>query len=520
MKKEKSGKIKGKDVRIMKFQKVLVSRITFVSIALIFQIGILWFFSTYFQNIAKPTFAVLRIVSIFVIFTVLNQIKNPSIAMTWIVFIVIAPVFGSLVYLLFGSKKPGRKMCRAFKRTESRLKGWADGGMDEKELKEENEEVFEKSAYLRGQGFPVYKNTEVKYFSLGDEAFPHMLSELEKAEKFIFMEYFILEEGEMFDKILQILEKKAKDGVDVRIIYDDVGSLFTLPNKYHEILEKKGIKCFAFNPFVPVISSVMNNRNHRKIMVIDSRVAFTGGVNIADEYINKKEKYGHWKDNCMMLKGEGAKEFTFFFLQMWNTYQKNKEDVSVFFPTVGAKEEDVYVQPFSDTPVDDELVGENIFIDAISNSKKYVYIFTPYLIPDTVLLRSLTLAAKRGVDVRIFVPGIPDKKTVYAMTKSFYAPLISEGVKIYKYLPGFLHAKGFVADGNIACVGTVNMDFRSMYHHFECGCIIYGEKAVQEIEEDFNNTLKKCERIKLKKMKKSIFPVAIRAIMRLVAPLM
>lgn len=502
---------------IMKIFKFIANRFTMVSLALLSQIGFLLVLTKYFENVMPTAQLTVRILAVMIMCIILNQIDNPAIAMTWIVVILISPVFGSVLYLLVGTKRPGKRFRKVFEKANVKR----NLGISEDCIKNENYEIFQKSSYLRHLDFPVFKNTETKYFPLGDDAFPIMLQEIEKAEKFIFMEYFIVEAGEMHDKIIAALEKKVKEGVDVRFIYDDMGSLFTVPHNYWKQLEKKGIKCFAFNPYLPIISAIMNNRDHRKIMVIDSRVAFTGGINIADEYINKREKYGHWKDNVLMLRGEGAKEFTLLFLQMWKAFRKDKEDISKFFDTGGVNIScEGYVQPFADSPVDDDLTGENIYIDAINNAKKYIYIFTPYLIPDQVMIRSLCLAAEKGVDVKLLVPGVPDKKTVYAMTKSYYGPLIKSGVEIYKYNPGFLHAKGFVSDDNLGCVGTINIDYRSLYHHFECGCMLYNSSAIKEIKDDFIKTLEKSEKIEKYQRVKGVIGSTYHAILRLIAPLM
>lgn len=501
----------------MKFLKPLTNRIFMVTVALFVQIGVIISLSTYFEHFAATANFAIRAIGLVVICIVLNQIKNPSIAMTWIVFILITPVFGSVLYFLIGGKRPGRILSRKLNRVKLKRKIPRKRGI---EGECEDEEVESRSKYLKKLGFPLYKNTSAEYFPLGDYALDRMLSEIEKAKEFIFFEYFILDKGEMLSKIEEALIRKANEGVDVRVIYDDVGCLFTLPHNYWKTLEEKGIKCLAFNRYIPVISAIMNNRDHRKILVIDSRVAFTGGVNIADEYINKKTKYGHWKDNVLMLKGEGAMEFTRLFLEIWKAFRTEKEDLTRFFRKSYEAHCEGYVQPFSDSPVDDDLVGENVYMDAINNAKKYIWIFTPYLIPDQVMVRSLTLAAQRGVDVKILVPGIPDKKIVYSITKSCYAPLVEKGVEIYKYNPGFLHSKGFVADDTLAFVGTINIDFRSLYHHFECGCMLYKAPVIENIKTDFIATLEKCERITKCQRIKGVIGTTYHAIMRLIAPIM
>ncbi len=503
----------------MKILKPIVSRFTMVTVALLMQIGVMVLMSTYFESIMIAARIAIGVVSFIVVCIVLNQVQNSAIALTWIIFILTFPIFGSMLYLLVGGKRPGRKMRKRFEKASAKKSVKRTLGMKE-ELFEENENVYYESMYLKRQGFPVYKNTSVKYFPLGDDAFPAMLEAIESAKEFIFMEYFILDKGEMLEKIIDVLERKAKEGVDVRVIYDDMGSLFTLPHNYPKILSEKGIKCLDFNPYVPVVSAIMNHRDHRKILVVDSRIAFTGGINIADEYINKKEKYGHWKDNAIMLTGEGVNGFTLMFLEMWRAYKKDDTDISRFLKFEKSTEGAGYVQPFFDTPVDDELVGENVYMQAIASAKRYIYIFTPYLIPDRVLVRELTLAAKRGVDVKIMVPGIPDKKMVYSITKSHFGPLLKKGVKIYKYTPGFLHAKGFVCDDSVAFAGTVNVDYRSMYHHFECGCIMYNTPSVFEIKDDFLKTLKKCEKVEKSQRLKGVIGTTYHALVRLISPMM
>lgn len=506
----------------MKFLKPAVNRFLAVSIALLIQVTVLIVMSRYFQHRTNEINAVIRVLSIFVVLFIINEKSNPSIKMAWIVFILISPVFGSMLYILIGGKSPRRwlrKACSNSERQHGIYRKRNLGATDS--LKGEDEGLYVQSRYLDALGFPLCENTDATYFALGDDAFPVMLEEIEKAERFIFLEYFIMDEGEMLSKLEAALERKAKEGVEIRLIYDDMGSMFSIPWGYANKLRKKGIKCFAFNPFMPIISAAMNNRDHRKILVIDSRVAFTGGINIADEYINKKEKYGHWKDTAIMLKGDGAREFTLMFLDMWNAFCDKNEDISRFLCNVEYEAKDNgYLQPFSDTPLDDEAVGENVYLSAINGAKKYIYIYTPYLIPDYELNSALCIAAKKGVDVKIIVPGIPDKKIVYSMTKSYYRTLIDAGVEIYKYSSGFVHAKGFVCDDNICCVGTINLDFRSMCHHFECGCVVYNAPVIADMKKDILQTLAHCEKITEFQRFKGILGSTYHALLRLIAPLM
>lgn len=504
----------------MKLMKPTVSRFLSVSLAIILQIGFIVLVSNAFEEAEPVINNVVRFLSFVVIGFVINEKSNPSIKMAWLFFILITPVFGSILYILTGGKAPRKWLRDALSGGEEKNRKYPSGQSSAEKLKESDAGLYSQSRYLENLGFPVLRNGGGEYFSLGDDMFPVMLSELEKAEKFIFMEYFIIDDGEMLSKLLEILERKAKAGVEVRIIYDDMGSLFTLPKGYEKTLERKGIKTIAFNPFVPLISAAMNNRDHRKILVIDSLVAFTGGINLADEYINKVEKYGHWKDNAVMIKGEGVLQFTKMFLEMWNSFRDKKEDNSKFFNVpCSAGNECGFIQPFGDTPLDDELVGENVYMNAINNAREYVYIYTPYLIPDHEMSSALRLAAKRGVDVRLIVPGIPDKKMVYSMTKSYYGSLIEAGVRICKYTKGFVHAKGFVCDDIIACAGTINLDFRSLYHHFECGCVFYKTDVVRMMKEDMLKTLEECETVTEYMRFKGVVGRTYHAIVRLLAPL-
>ena len=506
----------------MKFLKPAMNRFLAISIALIVQVAFLVVVSRFFENRTSEINNIIRILSIITVLFVINEKGNPAIKMAWIVFILITPLFGSILYALMGGKRPRRFLrhaCEAAAEKNSPYRG--ENKEAAQRLKECDEGLFVQSRYLEKLGFPLCENTRAEYYTSGEEAFPEMLKAIESAERFIFLEYFILDDGEMLTRLEDALSKKAKEGVEVRLIYDDMGSLFTMPFGYGKKLKEKGIKCFAFNPYLPVISAAMNNRDHRKILVVDSRVAFTGGINIADEYINKIEKYGYWKDNVVRLEGDGAREFTLMFLDLWNAFYDKDEDIAPFLEKPhheGGSEG--FLQPFSDTPLDDETVGENVYLGAVNGAKKYIYIYTPYLIPDYEMNSALCLAAKKGVDVKIIVPGIPDKKIVYSMTKSYYRTLINAGVEIYKFNPGFVHAKGFVCDDVIACAGTINLDFRSMCHHFECGCVFYKAPVIAQMKEDMLKTIKKCEKVEDFQRFNGFFGRTYHAVLRLIAPLM
>jgi len=405
---------------------------------------------------------------------------------------------------------------------ESEEKGQNTFVQDEKIKKEIEEKNMTNLKYIMNNTkFPISCNNDVDYYNLGDNTLPVMLEELKKAEKFIFFEYFIVSKGKMWNSILEVLEEKAKQGVDVRVMYDDLGCLTTLDASYYKQLRKKGIKCIVFNKIGADAGVIMNHRDHRKILVIDGRVAFSGGINIADEYINIGSKYGHWKDNGMRIVGDAVWNYTVIFLEIWNAYKKEDDDFSKFRYDYSKKEGGKgYCVPYGENPFKEENVAENIYLNIVSNAKKYIYIFTPYLIIDTDLLNSLILAAKRGVDVRIVIPGIPDKKIVYTVSESYVEPLVKGGVKVYKYTPGFIHSKVYVSDDTIATIGTINMDYRSLYLHFECGCYFENVNIVSDVKKDLLETMEKSHEVTEKEANPSLVKGFWQAFLRLLAPLM
>ena len=334
------------------------------------------------------------------------------------------------------------------------------------------------------------------------------------------MEYFIIREGIMWDRILDILKAKAEDGVKVRLIYDDLGCFSQIPRNFDAELREYGIECVPFNPFRPVLTSVHNNRDHRKIAVIDGKVAFTGGINLADEYINAYEKHGHWKDASVMLKGKAAWSFTLMFLEMWELCTGKREDWAQYFPGNKLYAQEGFVQPYGDSPMDNENVGEQVYLSIINGARNYLYINTPYLIVDDGMVSALCHAAKSGVDVRIVTPHKWDKWAVHMTTRSYYRELVRAGVRIYEYTKGFIHSKTFVSDDEIATVGTVNLDYRSLYLHFECGAVMYGGRAVGQIKEDFLKTLEICQHITEQDCVYSLPMRMFQDMMRVFAPLM
>ena len=467
----------------------------------------------------------LSVFSIIVVLFLNMKEENASYKIGWIILIMALPVFGGLFYLIFGNKRPSRIMRSKLIREHDAAAPFLmqDENLAQ-ELRKYDDRAFGTSSYIKASsGYPLYSDTATKYYPVGEEMFSDMISEMEKAKKYIFFEYFIVDQGVMWDKMLDTLVKKVKEGVDVRMIYDDVGSMFLLPRDFEKRVESLGIKCMAFNKFRPIVSIVMNHRDHRKILVIDGHTAFTGGINLADEYINHKERFGHWKDTGVMLKGRGVWSFAVMFLEMWNAFRADTGSFEEFRPSEedlekGADfESEGFVQPFSDSPLDGEPVGENVYIEILSQAREYVYIFTPYLIIDNELQSALCLAAKRGVDVRIVTPGIPDKKLVFRITRSNYMPLLRAGVRIYEYSPGFIHAKSYVSDDRIGIVGTINMDYRSLFLHFECGTLLYGGKTLISLRDDSLGTISASREIKAEDLNQGFFASLFDAVMRVFA---
>lgn len=501
--------------------KLIFSRIGIIIICILVQIVWLLLIVANFSSFL-PLNAILTILSVLIVLTIIKNEKHLDNKLPWIILIILVPFFGGLLYVFVGANLYSTPMLKKINGDKKNERKYLTQDIKViEDIENQNLNVYGQVKYMSNYvGYPIYNNTDIKYFPLGEDAYTVMIEELKKAKKFIFLEYFIIGEGQMWQGILDILEQKVKEGVDVRVMYDDVGSIRSLPNKYDKFLESKGIKCVVFNKLKPIIAVIMNNRDHRKIMIIDGNVSFSGGINIADEYINKKERYGHWKDNGIMIKGEATWNFTVMFLKIWNAYREEDKNFDKFKPTELEKIGDGYLLPYGENPLDDEIVGENIYLNIINQAKKYVYIFTPYLIIDSEMISAITLASKRGVDVRIVTPGIPDKKIVFTLTRSYYEMLIREGVKIYEYTPGFLHSKVFVCDDEIATVGTLNLDYRSLYLHFECGIYIYNSKVIHEIKKDVLETIQKSHIISEKESKPGLIKSMVQAILKIFAPLM
>lgn len=503
-----------------RFRKLLGDRLLVGGFLLIVQFLLMvWFISSVSEQWMYG-YRFLEYLSILMIIWLIRKHDNPAYKIPWIIAILLFPLFGGVFYLFWGNTPLNRARLvkiRPLNLNFSRIRQTATD-----ELSNTFPEQKRRCQYIQTVAeMPVWKNTATEFFPLGENQFESMLKELQLAQKFIFLEYFIVEEGIMWNSILDILIQKAKSGIDVRIMYDDAGCISTLPKKYSKYLGSVGIKAVSFNPFIPTLNTYLNYRDHRKICIIDGNVGYMGGINLADEYINKKYRFGHWKDTAIKLSGEGVVNLTMMFLQLWEYATNAKEQTyERFLPTLRYPS-DGYVQPFGDSPLDNNNVCETVYMQIINNAKNYVYITSPYLVLDNEMLTALITAAQSGVDVRIITPGIPDKSYVYAVTRSFYPQLVHAGIKIYEYTPGFIHAKMIVSDDDISVVGTINMDFRSFYMHFECGTVFYKSTMTEKVKNDILETMKYCRLINANWIKgvswiQSIFS----SILRIFAPLM
>lgn len=510
----------------MKRFKLFISKTIILVLSVLLQITVfiimLMRFSRYFAYFYFLGFVISLISSLWIV----NSRMNPGFKIAWLIVIFTLPIFGIVIYLLFGRKKGGKrmhqKMDKIFAEMQDNFIREQDEVLDK--LREEDRHAYRQSYYIRQESScPVYEKSTCTYYSPGEKVYEVILDELREAREYIFLEFFIIDDGVFWRSVLDILLEKVRAGVDVRLIYDDVGTLFTLPPRYDRELNAMGIKCRIFNPFVPVMSSILNNRDHRKIMLIDGKTVFTGGINLADEYINARVRFGYWKDSTIMLRGEAVWSFVVMFLSTWNYLNSSNEDAADYKRSwelpMGITPSG-YVQPYADTPLDFEGVSENVYLNFISKATDYLYIMTPYLVVDNEMVTALCNAAKCGVDVRIITPHIPDKKLVFMLTRSFYPPLIENGIKIYEYTPGFIHSKVFLADDKYAIVGTVNLDYRSLYLHFECGVWMYKNDCIREISKDFMDTLMVSEQVAGEaRLRKRFFLRLFSAVMRIFAPL-
>ena len=504
--------------------RVIFSRLGLILVLLAVQVLVLFSVFQWFEEFLPHIYGGTVLFTIGMVLYLLNSRLDPTAKLSWLVVIMLLPVFGALLFLYIQSDVGHRALKKRIQQLTEETRMLLPGS-------EETAEVFQKTApgaaalarYVgRSGSYPVYNRTAVTYFPLGEDKFEEMLRQLERAEKFIFLEYFIVDEGVMWGRVLEILARKAAEGVEVRMMYDGTCEFSTLPHDYPKRLEKLGIRCKMFAPVSPFVSTHYNYRDHRKILVIDGHTAFNGGINLADEYINRFAKHGHWKDTAVMLQGEAARSFTLMFLQMWGLDEQEPEFRSYLdAPVLPREAAKGFVMPYGDCPVDRDKVGEQVYMDILNRAQTYVHIMSPYLILDGEMENALKFAAERGVEVSLILPGVPDKKIPYALAWTHYASLLESGVRIYEYTPGFVHAKVFVSDDREAVVGTINLDYRSLYHHFECATYLYDTDCIPDIEADFQATRQLCSTVTMESAKQEKFSrKAAGILMKAMAPLM
>lgn len=507
---------------IVKFFSRILNRATVTVVLVLGQVvWLLWAFWSLTEGRVGATI-LLKTLSVVMVLYLVRKEENNGYKIMWIVLIGALPLLGGALYLVFGSKRPAR---------------WLRESMDEISTQHQQElrqipgqtlgldpNSRALSYYLSQYGgSPAWRDTASRYYPSGEAMYPQLLQDLEKAEKFIFLEFFIVKPGQMWDGVEQILRRKAAQGLDVRLVYDDFGSLLTLPGDFVVQMERAHIRCIPFNPVMPLVSLVMNHRDHRKLVLIDGTVAYTGGFNLADEYINAKVRFGYWKDAALRIEGAAVWNFTVMFLNFWNAFRPCETDYTPFRPSAAPAEQprtDGVVQPYADSPLDEESVAQMVYLNLLSQAQDYVYFYTPYLAVGEELLDAMKAAAKRGVDVRVMVPGIPDKKLVYRLTRSYYVPLLRAGVRIYEYTPGFLHAKCCVSDDRAAVVGSINLDYRSLFLHFECGVLLLGGSQVRALREDMLRTAAISHRVALDDCRTTVPGTLLDSVLRLLSPLM
>ena len=531
---------------------LLFSRILLVVALMAVQVMILVAFFVWLHDYLPHFTAIVTLFTIGMVIYLFNIEMDAEAKLTWMLIIAVIPVFGAELLLFTrtnaGHRKIKNRVAELIQETKEVLPQDKETAL---ELEADGGGLDDLGKYVGRSGcFPICRNDEAVYYPSGEVYIDAICEEIAKAERYVFLEFFIIEEGQMWGRVLELLKEKVEQGVDVRVLYDGMCDIANLPSNYAKLLQKQGIKAKKFSPIRPVVSSHYNYRDHRKILVIDGKTAFTGGINLADEYMNAVVRFGYWKDAAVMVRGEAARSFTLMFLQMWNIDEKEadftplervgktdyvgiseKADAAApgSLPEAGAApadenaagESDGFVMPYADCPLDNDKVGETVYMDMLYRANDYVHIMTPYLILDGELMAAFKYAAERGVDVRLILPGIPDKKAAYALAKTHYQELTASGVKIYEYTPGFVHAKVCVSDGKKAVVGTINFDYRSLYHHFECAVYLYRSRCIADIEKDFQKTQSACRAVTPETVRKeSFFYKAAGWLLKFMAPLM
>ena len=506
--------------------RIVTGRIVSVLPVVVLQGLIIYGIAKWLAPFATLFYSVLSVLSaLFVLFLISNRGEG-AYKMLWLLVMFVAPLPGALMYLFYGNRRTGNVLEKRLNATHGSIPiSLNDGTRIQKQMENEDKRIAQTFAYIqRVTGFPVLRNDTAQYYPVGELLFEQMLSALKAAERYVFIEYFIIQEGVMWQAMVDVMEQKVAEGVDIRVLYDDIGSIGTFSARNRASLLKKGIKCEKFNPMI-VLSGALNNRDHRKIMIVDGAVAFSGGINLADEYINEAHPFGHWKDIGFRITGDAIRSYTYMFIEFWNASSLNKitkELVGSDFagtPSADGMDFDGYVLPYYDSPGRAEAASNSLFIDLLGQAREYVWFYTPYLLLGDGLRDAFVRAAQRGVDIRIIMPGIPDKKLVYRMSRSYYRELLEAGVKVYEYSPGFVHAKACLADDCIGLIGTVNLDYRSLYLHYECSALFYRASILKDLKKDFEESMEvNRERTLLDEKKGMVFGI-INSILRIFAPL-
>ena len=481
---------------LKRLYKILSSRMLWMVLFFSGQLALILYFVLW-SALGHQNYIFFIVLSMIMALIIITRKEKNDYRLIWMFVLIIFPFFGGVLYLLFANKKIGslsEKKVADFRKRIPDDTSFALGNADG-ELYALSPVFRRESGCVKNMtGFSAYRNTSVLYFDNGEDFFNDVLGEIDKAEKFIFVEYFIIDQGKRWKRILERLKKKAAEGVDVRVVYDDMGSINVLPRHYDRVLRSCGIRAMAFNPIRLHVNPRLNFRDHRKIFNIDGNVCYTGGVNLADEYSNDLIKFGYWKDDCVKLTGDGVWNSSVMFLRNWDCLTGEVDRLEDFVPTVKGKD-DGYVQMFDDSPLDDTTIAEDTYLQIVNNAKRYIWITTPYLILDESMESALIIASKSGVDVRIITPHYPDKKSVFEVTRSNYENLLKNGVKIYEFTPGFIHSKNFISDDEVAVVGTTNLDYRSFFLHFELSVLFFRSSIVSSLKKNFEDTLLLSEEI-------------------------
>lgn len=504
-----------------KIIKFLFSRFTITTLIILLQVYLIIYGMVYYNSILKWMPVLTVIIEIALIIDVVSRDMPADLKLPWIAVISLVPLAGIIIYTIFSRNVAGKR----YTKIADDIFVTCQNTIDEYQVSSEIVEKYkDQSNYIKNTcNCGLFTETSTKYFSCGEDFFLEYVEDLKTAKSFIFLEYFIIENGKMFDTILEVLKSKVEEGVEVRLMYDDIGTIGKIPANYNKYLKSLGINCIKFRPFLPFVSAIHNNRNHRKITVIDGVIGYVGGINLADEYINEVNKFGYWKDSTVKLVGDATRQLTVMFLQNFSLQKLKKEDYEKYTKVSFDKvESSGYVQPFCDgpSPLYKELICENVYLNMINQAKKTIFITTPYLVIDSLLKNALTTAVKRGVDVRIVTPNTPDKLIIFCLTRANYLDLLKNGVKIYEYKPGFIHTKNILVDEEIAVVGTINLDYRSLIHHYECGVWMYNTDAINEIKQDFDNIFKVSSCIDKNKFKLKWYENLIYKIIGIFSPLM